>query len=116
MIGGGSSMSTEDFIQGLQNNPVMQVVAEQFAQYDVQEKVDFINALLGRVDPVRLVDRPAYDVCEKERARLLRNWVRRQRYHSGKVWHETGEWGEWDPRPEFPCTCGYHLERIFKEE
>lgn len=38
MIGGGSSMSTKEFIHGLQNNPVMQVVAEQFAQYDVQAK------------------------------------------------------------------------------
>ncbi len=101
-------MFTEDFIQGLQNNPVMQVVAEQFAQYDVQEKVDFINALLGRVDPVRLVDRPAYDVCEKERARLLRNWARRQRHRAAKLWNETGIRVPYETRPAWPCTCGYH--------
>lgn len=100
---------TEAFMRQLQSNPVMQQLANQFAQCaDMQERVDFIGSLLGCYDPVRIADRDQYDACEKERKRLLRNWARRQHHRAAKLWNETGVRVPYERRPIWPCTCGYH--------
>ena len=101
--------TTEQIIAQMQAIPAMQALAREYAQCtSVQEQVDFIGSLLGCYDPVRIADRDKFEVCEKEHDRLLRNWARRERHRTAKLWNETGVRVPYESRPTWPCTCGYH--------